>query len=347
MDLFRKRTKLHGRTMRERSIYKMQDRIKRHALENPSCKKVMVNGEERYLTIVSTENKDTKHFSCMPNEHIERGGIIEWYNIERYGVIKQYGTWMVTSTDSDEDVYQKGIMKRCNYELKWMNENKEIITRPSIISFPYSSLIKENKVYTTDKTKCQIFIPFDKETAKIRADDRFFISAIEDKHTVYRVDNVNDVENTFNGEGYIVLTMSETMLNTETDNTELHICDYYKINSNTGHDESQDKPDEGTNEKKYSKIESDFDYIIPEYVGTNLKAHFFNGDDETSNNVTPLWKVESDNNESLSVTYSSDKKEMTISTDNEELLGKHVKVTLSDSEGIYEQCSLSLLVRGM
>lgn len=335
VDLFKKRTKLHGTSYRDRAIYKMQNRINRYAKYNPSYKEVEIDGNKRYINIYSTENKDTKHFACMPDEYIERGEIIKWY-----------GTWMVTSTDADEDVYQSGIMKRCNYELKWMNKNADIITRPSILSFPYSSLIKDNKVYTTDKTKCQIFVSFDSETSMIRADDRFFISGSKDNHTVYRVDNVNDVENTFNGEGYIVLTMSQTMLNTDTDNTELRICDYYKIKDEAKH--SGESESSGSNEQseKYCKIESDVDYIIPEYVGTSIKAHFFNGELEV-NDVKPHWNIESDNNELLNITYSDDKKEMTIETDSDEMLGKHVKITLSDDNNEYKNTSLSLLVRGM
>lgn len=320
MDSFRKRVKHEGATLRERILTRDRRMINRYAPDNPSYKEVFINGESINLIINSTENQDRKSFATMPGEHIDRGTILEWN-----------GYWMVISTDYDEELYQKGIIKKCNYVLKWINEKREIIERNCIVTYPYYSSLDTDKLLSVNTTRSMVDIPFDEETKKIRMGDRFFISRNEDHPVPYSVENVNDVAEVFNGFGYITLGLRQTQLDVDEDNTDLFICNY------------KAKEEDTISDNRYCAIKATPSYLIVGYKGITLSPLFYS-DGVLVNDVVPKWTINCDFLSSLTINQSE--LDYVISTDENNLLGRSFTVSLIDENEEYLSDEVLITIRG-
>lgn len=326
MDSFRKRVTSNGSTRRDITINRHKDYIKKHAPDNPAYKKVIINDEERYIIINNGNNESSKTFICMPDEYINNGTLIKWNDM-----------WLVTDSSSDKEICQKGTIERCNYKLRWINENRDIIETDCVVSFPfpYAYSVSEGKVITVDTTRCTIKIPYNDETKKIKADDRFFVTKSRDHPAPYKVEKANDVVGIRDEYGYILLAMRETQINVDEDNIELLICNYKK-KEETSNVPSTDKKAAITAKPKY---------VVIGYKGTVVSASFTNNG-EIVNDVIPKWTINCDFIEDLNVVYSSDKKTVTISTDKVSLSGRTFTVVLESEDGSYQSSSIALSIRG-
>lgn len=320
MDNYRRRVRHEGNTLRERVLNRDRRMINRYAPNNPSYKEVFINGEAMDLIINSTENHDRKSFATMPGGHIDRGTILEWN-----------GYWMVISTDYDEELYQRGIIKKCNYVLRWINEKREIIERNCIVSYPYYSSLDTDKLLSVNTTRSMVEIPFDEETKKIRMGDRFFISRNDDHPVPYSVENVNDVADVFNGFGYITLGLRQTQLDVDEDNTELLICNY------------KAKDEDATSDARYCAIKSTPPYVVVGYQGTVLSPLFYDGG-TLVNDVTPKWTINCDFVDDLTIARSGSN--YVISTEENSLLGRSFTISLTDENEEYDSDEILLTVRG-
>lgn len=324
MDEYRNRVNFRGNSLRKRIVKRDQDMIVNHLPNNPSYKEVKYGDDYIYLSI-TTKNKltnDEKNFATLPNFHIDRGEIIEWND----------GYWMVMSHDSDEEIYERGKLKRCNYDLQWLNENRDIITRRCIVDFPYAASVNRDYVVTINSTKCLIYIPFDDETKKITMGKRFFITRNADHPVPYSVENVNDVANVFHGHGYLVLSMKQDQLIVGVDNEDLLICDY----------KTKEIQEYSTLQSKIKVVPMG---IIPEYKsGTKITAVFYR-DEEEVDDVAPLWDIQCDFLNDLDISYSENNKVINIKTNNRDLLGRQVIISLTDENEEYEPFIKTIDVR--
>lgn len=141
-------------------------------------------------------------------------------------------TWLLVSI-SDDVIFPKHIIKRCNYLLKWKNSSGEIIER--WVAFDdsyklYAGVSNNSKFTTVTPYSTQtILLPYDPETINIRRDNRFLIddADVEGAPDAYIVTNRNVVTKSKDKHGVIALALSQHQYNHETDNRELMIADYY------------------------------------------------------------------------------------------------------------------------
>ena len=144
--------------------------------------------------------------------------------------------WLLTSI-SEDPIFPKHLIKRCNYLLKWKNTKSEIVER--WVAFDdsyklYSGILNNNKYTTVLPYSTQtLLIPYDPETINIRRDMRFLIddADVEGVPDAYIVTNRNVVTKSFNKHGVIGLALSQHQFNHETDNRELMVADYYSAES--------------------------------------------------------------------------------------------------------------------
>jgi len=323
MDSYRKRMFSKGNTRREQAINRKRDSIYRYAIDNPSYKIVEVNGQTTELVIDSTDSNDIKSFKAM--EPLDRGAIIKWN-----------GLWLVKDTDYDDEVYQKGTIKKCNYVLKWINSDRDIIQRDCVVSFPYYSSLTSNKVIQVNNTRCIIDVPFDGETNKIVMGDRFFVTRNPDNPVVYEVENVNDVANVFSGKGYITLSLKESQLNVNEDNTELLICNYK---------EKKEEPVVDDKEHTIKLTSKPVSLVIGYESGTNVTASFYDNDTKNEDMVAK-WEVLCDFKDKLTIKEVSPNK-LNIKTEWNALKGRSFTVKAIDENGVYKTGEIVLQVKGM
>jgi hypothetical protein len=168
------------------------------------------------LTPASTTN--SKRFTCSEDVEINYGSYVLWHG----------AYWLVTAKDFDDEIFQRGIMELCNYQLKWQNERGEVVSRWVLMNAvtKYSSGIFEGKIIDVPDATIACTLPYDEETIKIRLDRRFIADVSSDNPYVYRVTQRDVLSKHYDGHGIVTLALTQAVFNGATDDTDIMVADY-------------------------------------------------------------------------------------------------------------------------
>lgn len=240
--------------------------------------------------------------------------------------------WMIIYS-SDDLLFDKPLIKKCNYLLKWKNHYGEIIERWCVFS-DNSKLNNGDRTAAKDRlllpySTFPLVLPYDEETVNIRRNDRFLI---DDKNVIdapdcYIVTNRNIVTKTFGEyDGNIELALSQHQFNPETDNRELMIANYYGDYA---------ERDEAPTSKQYVcnikyQNESSLKMSTPYKV---YSAEFFVDGEKVD--VTPVWEVNILEELKRFIDYKVENNKLYIKAKyNKLLLGSHINIAVSDENGL-------------
>lgn len=110
-DTYRERMGYSGTNTHDFWVKHARSSLARSLVDSPSCKKVLVNGEEQLMSIMRHAEQGYKKIASMPGETLKHGGLVDWANSK----------WLITDVDADDTIYQRGIMRRCNHILRWVS----------------------------------------------------------------------------------------------------------------------------------------------------------------------------------------------------------------------------------
>ena len=244
-NTYHARHALHGETSRDREKYNLMNRLSRQIPSTLSYHNVDIDGEDRNIVILNSDNLNQKTLCSLPGEDIRHGAYIDWMNHK----------WLVTERDANSEIYTKCIMLQCNYLLRWINDSGEIIERWSVVEDGTRYLTGEFSdsflVATKGDSRIAVTLPKDLETIALDRDARFIIDDYSSPHPLaYRLTKPFKLGGSYDENGVVIFVMTEC--NTENDdNIELHIADYYKHfpqegeNNNSSVDTSVDDLDSG------------------------------------------------------------------------------------------------------
>lgn len=182
----------------------------------------IINGEQRSLAIINSDNLNQKTLCTLPGESLPHGGLVEWMN----------NYWLITELDANNEVYSKGIMRQCNYQLRWIADDGNIIERWCIVEDGTKYLTGEygdnEYILTRGDTRITVTLPIDEYTIKLNRKNRFLIDNFNSPTVLaYELTKPFKLGGTYGHGGVLSYVMQEC--NTEdTDNFELHIANYYK-----------------------------------------------------------------------------------------------------------------------
>lgn len=179
-----------------------------------------IDGESRNMAVINSDNLNIKRLCTMPGEDLPNGGLVRWSD----------NYWIIIERDPNNEVYTRGIMKQCNYLLRWI-DNGEIIERWCIVEDGTKYLTGEygdrNYIVTRGDSRVSVTLPRDKYTVRLGRDNRFLIDD-PDAGTIlaYRLTKPFKVGGVYNGTGAMIFVLAEC--NTEdTDNFEKMVANYY------------------------------------------------------------------------------------------------------------------------
>lgn len=223
IDEYKEMLSRGGSTRRERDLINLRSRISHHVADSLSSSMVTINGEEQNVTIISTNENESKKILSLPGETLHLGAIVWWMS----------APWMIVSLDMQDEVYTSAIMTLCNYLLKWKNSKGEIVERWCILEDKNnsgSSGIEDNDKMTLGDARIQVRLAKDEETRQLHRDQRFLIDDedVTGKGDVvaYEVTKIYRAGNLYRGEGTYRYILEECV-RTARDNTDLLIADYY------------------------------------------------------------------------------------------------------------------------
>lgn len=219
-DSYRKRLEVNGATKRERTLNSTQFYISKKVVDSLSCHSVLVNGVEQKITILNQrDDMGLKKICSLPGESLIHGGLVDFADSK----------WLITELDANDEVYTSGMMKRCNYLLKWLNHNGEIIEKWCIVEDGTKYLIgeKEEDMMSIGDARIAITIGKDEDTIELCRGKRFLVDDIDaGAPLAYQITKPNKLFNVFDGQGVFRFILNEVNM-TDNDNVELRIADYF------------------------------------------------------------------------------------------------------------------------
>lgn len=220
LDTYKARMEIHGVTKRERAIHRAQSYITKKAEGAVSTETVLIDNAIQKVTILhKSEDVNIKKICSMPGETLQHGGIVDFADAK----------WLITDLDADDKVYANGIMQRCNYILKWLNNDGRIVKRWCIVEDGTKYLVGERSgdIITVGDARIAITIGKDAETTQLRRGKRFLVDdPMSNDVLAYQISKPNKLFNIYGGNGVFKFILTEVSL-TDADNTELRIADYY------------------------------------------------------------------------------------------------------------------------
>ena len=112
-DTYAARTQVMGKTMRDISFNKEVSRLNRLLPNSLSYHLAIVDGVERNVAIINSDNLNEKTMISMPLEDFDCGGLVEWMD----------NHWLITEKDANNELYTKVKLLQCNHILRWVDEN--------------------------------------------------------------------------------------------------------------------------------------------------------------------------------------------------------------------------------
>lgn len=216
------RTGAKGEEMRDASLRREKRFLTNKLGKSLSYHPVTIDGNERSVAIINSDNLNTKTICSMPGEDLPHGGLVYW--------MEQY--WLITAKDYNNEVYTRATMKQCNYLLKWVADDMSIVSRWCIVEDGTKYLTGEygdrNYVVERGDARATITLAKDPYSVKLNRGNRFLIDDYDSPNVLaYQLTKPFKLGGAYNGKGVLSFVLTEC--NTEdTDNLELHIANYYK-----------------------------------------------------------------------------------------------------------------------
>ena len=115
-DTYKDRANAHGNTRREAELRREQHRLTAHTDDSLSYFTTPVDGVERNVCIIDSDNLNEKKMYSLPGEDFDCGTLVEWAD----------NFWLITEKDAHTEVYTRVKLLQCNFLLKWVDELDEI-----------------------------------------------------------------------------------------------------------------------------------------------------------------------------------------------------------------------------
>ena len=191
---------------------------------------VTIDGTEQDVTIIKSDNRNTKTILSAPGEAIPCGAIVEWMNT----------MWLITEVDPDNTLYTTAKMLRCNYLLKWVDANADIHEQWCIIEdgTRYLTGQYEDRDFFVTRGDSRIAMTIGKNeyTTRFRRGMRFLIDDKDsDLMLAYELSKPFKLGGVYDGSGVFSFVLQEVST-TDDDAVDMQIADYYRYfpKANTG-----------------------------------------------------------------------------------------------------------------
>lgn len=142
--------------------------------------------------------------------------------------------WICIESFDRDEILCAGKLVRCNYIMKWQDDDKNIFEYPvfEINSTQYNSGEFGDKTMTLGSSQHLLTVVADENTIALNHGHRFFWDRNTVDPTVFKLTQ-NDTTAVNYDRGIVKLTVTEDQYNPKTDSIENWLCDYFKISTVT------------------------------------------------------------------------------------------------------------------
>ena len=142
--------------------------------------------------------------------------------------------WICIESFDRDEILCAGKLVRCNYIMKWQDDDKNIFEYPvfEINSTQYNSGEFGDKTMTLGSSQHLITAIADENTIALNHGHRFFWDRNTVDPTVFKITQ-NDTTAMNYDKGLVKITVTEDQYNPKTDSIENWLCDYFKVSTVT------------------------------------------------------------------------------------------------------------------
>lgn len=221
-DMYQSRMKSTGTTKRDTLLRRERRYLSEKLPEVLSNFTVNIDGKSQNIEVVNTDDMYEKAIYSMPGEDIAPGSLVEW--MDNY--------WLVVEKDLATEVYTRAKMIRCNYLLRWVDNDGVIREQWCIVEdgTKYLTGQYEDRDFfvTRGDSRICMTIARNKHTIKMKRGCRFLIDDVESETmTAYEITKPFKIGDILDGHGVFRFILQEVNT-TADDNQELRVADYYK-----------------------------------------------------------------------------------------------------------------------
>lgn len=207
------------RSMDKATMYSYQGaKIQRLDIADKEAAPALINADK------TKQDYDDKILSVGWEFGYKPGDVFQWLNTKT--------NWIIYLQDLTELAYFRGEIRRCNYKVSWIGENKEIYTQYIAVRGPVETKInyiqKNNNSVDTPNYSLNILLTKTKEALQyFRRYSKFYLTGIEDgdANTCWRV----EATDTISMPGIIELTAVEYYANEDEDDIENSLVGGLKV----------------------------------------------------------------------------------------------------------------------
>nr|DAQ62251.1 MAG TPA: head closure knob [Caudoviricetes sp.] len=255
IDYYRKIQNAYGaNSLRDSQRNQVKQDLNRDFNNTLDAYTVTIDGIEKDLTILKTNDSHVKKIKSRPNESFNTGQIVYW--MDSY--------WLIKEVDTNNDIITNGKMVECNFVLYWQDSSGNILNRHVYVEdfTKYSNGETGNSTITIGDNQYGVYIQIDEDTKKLKRGMRFaFDFEDSDEPDIYSL--TNRKVNLYNYEsiqkgGMILLTFSFNAFNANSDKKitledgkQVWICNYRSTTPSI-----PDTPDTPTDETVVSIVGS-------------------------------------------------------------------------------------------
>ena len=168
-NTYNARLNAHGGDKRAAILQREQRFLAAKMPNGLSYHQLIVDGVPRNMSVINSDNLNMKTLCTIPGETLPYGGVVEWMNQH----------WLITELDANNEVYTRGIMQQCNYQLCWIADDKSIQKRWCVVEDGTKYLTGEygdnEYIITRGDSRISLTIPKDEYTIRFNRDNRFLI----------------------------------------------------------------------------------------------------------------------------------------------------------------------------
>lgn len=221
-DLYSNRISAHGTSKRDAALNRESRMLNRKLKDSLSYHNAIIDGVERTVSIINSDNLEEKVMLSLPGEDFDCGGLVEWAD----------NRWLIIEKDANNELYTRVKLLQCNFILKWIDENSIIHEQWCVIEDGTKYLTGEyedrNFVVTRGDSRIAMTIARNEHTINFGRHCRFLIDDPDSlEKNAYLLTKPLKVGKYYNNKGVYSFVLQE-VVSTDDDNMELGIADYYK-----------------------------------------------------------------------------------------------------------------------
>lgn len=216
--LYQERMGVIGETSHQMWQNHTRASVARRILASPSFRLVRINGVDQRVAIVHRTNINEKRIIALPGERILHGGIVEFGDTH----------YLITEIDGDREIYERGLMKRCNHILRWIDKDGQLVEKWCIVEDGTKYLIGEfsEDMMSIGDSRIAVTVGKDADTVRMARGMRFLIDNSDSEEVLaYQITKPNRFFSTYEEGGVFRFILNEVPL-TKNDNIQKRIADF-------------------------------------------------------------------------------------------------------------------------